>query len=149
MEICEPDMSLATNNWVIQNPKWNDENAPKWKCTEENHWHVIFGSDYFLRMTKNNSRVAFRHYCKDEHFYYLYWDSLIHDVIFASYDINELIRFVKKLATTEQWLKGIFAVDAVTKKHYMFVTDEFPDGHPRYAHENFDKISLGKHEFRK
>lgn len=145
----DPDMSMAANNWVIQNPKWNDENAPKWKCTEENHWYVIFGSDYFLRMTKNNSRVAFEHYCKDEHFYYLYWDSLSYDIIFASFDINEIIRFAKKLITTETWLRSLFVVDIVTKKRYAFVTEDLPDNWRCHTFPNFDTISLGKHEFRK
>lgn len=97
----EPDMTMETNHWTITNPKWNNKNAPRWKCTKDSHWYYIYGNDCFLQMSTNKTgRVLFKHYCNDEHFYYLYWRSGFNsDIIFASYDINEIIRFVKKLAT--------------------------------------------------
>lgn len=143
----KPDLSMATNNWVINNPKWNDENAPKWKCTKESHWYIIYGTDYFLRMTKNNDRVAFEHYCKDEHFYYLYWDCLRYDIIFASYDINEIIRFAKKLITTKTWLTDLFVFDVVTKEHYVFVTNDCQHNWRLSTLRGYKTISLGEHEF--
>lgn len=130
----KPDMSMETNNWRINNPKWGDKNAPKWKCTNDSYWSGIYGSDYFLQMNKGH-RVLFSYYCKEKHYYCL-WVHGTHSVIFASYDLNEVIRFIKKLITTPRWRYDLYIKDMVTSQYYNFTHNDALD----YAEFHFRKM---------
>lgn len=137
-----PDMSMEINHWRINDPKWSEEKYPKWQCTEDSHWYGIYGSDYFLKMN-NGERVHYSYYCKQEHFYYLYWWVSRPDIIFASYDMDEIVKFAKKLITNRHWLYSLHVYDAVTKELFVFVTDDIPRNRNEYKWDNAKRILLG------
>lgn len=138
------DMSMDVNHWRINNPKYQTEEYQKSRyiLSWDSYWTGICGTNYFLQMGNPNKGVSYSWYCKEEHFYLIYWQST-REIIFGSYDINEIIRFANKLITTKGWLHNLYVRDAVTKTYYGFVTDEFPDNVYRSYFTKCEDIHLG------
>lgn len=102
--------------YEIENPEW--KNYSKYMCTEDHYWTGIYGSGYYLG--KGIERVFFEYPNTAEHFYYLWNTGIKTDVIFASYKISEIIRFIKNLGFSDfNKRTKLYVVDAVTKEHFV------------------------------
>ena len=85
---------------------------------------TIYGSGFYLG--ERIERVMFDYPNTADHFYYLWHDGYQLDIIFASYKIDEIRRFIKSLNFTDfNKRTKLYVVDAVTKEH--FVGKDFED----------------------
>lgn len=97
----EIDLTFETNNWIVEDPTWS--NYSKHICTDNHYWLGYYGDNYFLKYRKPNKsqpearwHISFPNIAK--HFYALDWYFCGRwDTIFASYQMSEIERFVKKL----------------------------------------------------
>lgn len=111
------DLSLATNHWRITNPEWGEN---------QNGWLAIFGCNYYLKYKRPNhcseeARYLFCYPKTAEHYYALYWWTSYNDIIFASYDLEEVKSFIRKLQFKSYFNFSIR--DLPTKEKYKIVGD--------------------------
>lgn len=111
------DLTLETNHWQITNPDWGESKSG---------WFAVFGSNYFLRYKEPNciredARYFFYYPKTAEHFYALYWLNPYWDVIFASYDLEEIKKFVERLQYKSY--NNFKINDLPTKEEYKIVGD--------------------------
>lgn len=115
-------MARDIKGWEIENPAWRDYS--KTICTKDHFWRGIYGSGFYLG--EEIERVMFDYPNTADHFYYLWYSGYQLDIIFASYKIDEIKRFIKSLNFTDfNKRTKLYVVDAVTKEH--FVGREFED----------------------
>jgi hypothetical protein len=104
--------------------KWRVE-APEWKgysksvCTREHHWSGIYGSAYYLGVKTDSGRYMFAYPNIAKHFYMLWCKHFRLDIIFASYDKNEVRKFISELGWTYDYLRtNLYVYDCPTKKYF-------------------------------
>lgn len=114
-------MSIATNNWVIENPEWQSQSYKNRSL----RWFGIYGSNYFLKYRNSyrntdEDRYFFKCLETAEHFYILYWTSVNNDIIFGSYLLSEVERFISKLSWGNKD-RVLYVRDVVDGKCYNII----------------------------
>lgn len=113
----EADLTMATNNWIIEDPAW--ANYSHYIYTKEHYWTGYCGTDFFLR-TKNSpgARIWFTWPNIAEHFYALQWCAGRWDTIFASYSLREIKRFIDTISwPLDSKRRSLRVRDEVTKEY--------------------------------
>lgn len=97
--------------WKIHAPNWNREN-------QKIKWRLIYGSNYYMSGGENVKRVPFDYPETADHFYCLYKTGYNLDIIFASYSVKEIRRFIKQMSWTKENKKRyLYIYDAPRNKH--------------------------------
>lgn len=92
------------NGWKIEDPSW--EGYSKHICIESHHWTGIYISEFYIdRDRRNRIMASYPNIAK--HFYYVYLN-YGRDIYFASYDIEEVKRFITTFVPEHLWRSKYF-----------------------------------------
>lgn len=93
------------NGWKVHKPEWNSYS--KHICTKEHRWIGVFANSFYINNKVDKILIDYPNIA--DHFYYLYNYNGCHaDVIFGSYDLDEVKRFIEY-----HKIKNCYIYDAV------------------------------------
>lgn len=94
------------NGWKIEDPSW--EGYSKHICVESHHWTGIYISGFYINIDNKDryDRIMASYPNIAKHFYYVYLNN--RDIYFASYDINEVKRFITTFVPEHLWRSQYF-----------------------------------------
>lgn len=122
---------MSTNNtygWKIENPEWR--NYSKQIFTPEHRWYGMYGTSFWLSNKQICDRYMFGYPNIAEHFYYLWLDDFIlDDIIFASYDLEEVKKFISQLGWKNYYHLEIYDEPANTRYKVIKQDDIQNDGY--------------------
>lgn len=111
---------MSTNNtwgWKVENPEWQDYS--KQICTKEHCWYGVYGTAFWMSKGLTVDRIMLSYPNIAEHFYYLWMDSYTRDIIFGTYDIEELKKFIGQLGWKSYY--SLYISDKPQNKRYKIV----------------------------
>ena len=104
-------MNEKYNGWKVYDEAWTN-------LDKNTKWYLIYGSNYYINGKANRIEFTFPEVA--EHYYLLHIDFTSNrDIIFGTYDIEEMKKFINNLKfTDENKRRALFVDDCITKTIY-------------------------------
>ena len=97
--------------WKIHAPHWDREN-------QKIKWRGIYGDSHYMTGDISADRIMLAYPETADHFYYLWKNGFNRDIIFATYSVKEMRRFIKQIQAKPYVKKyGLYVYDAPRKKY--------------------------------
>lgn len=91
------------NGWKIEDPSW--EGYSKHICIKTHYWTGIYISGFYIDRDRHD-RIMASYPNIAKHFYYVYLDN--RDIYFASYDLDEVKRFITTFIPERLWRSNYY-----------------------------------------